>query len=130
MTGIKPTPQLAGRKFEPAPLPQTNTANSQPIVVTRRPQKPQSTTIDDRYIIGGVRFNADPGSAYYVTMRYNLVKVDNNRLSVIGKLAHLNSNRFPYLIYDEENTQLLVDAYGNIITKQGRPVGKLSAGRG
>lgn len=122
--------QLAGRKFEPAPLPQTNTANSQPIVVTRRPQKPQSTTIDDRYIIGGVRFNADPGSAYYVTMRYNLVKVDNNRLSVIGKLAQLNSNRFPYLIYDEENTQLLVDAYGNIITKQGRPVGKLSAGRG
>jgi hypothetical protein len=34
------------------------------------------------------------------------------------------------MIYDESNTQLLVDAYGNIITKEGRPVGKLSARRG
>ena len=83
-------------------------------------QRNQQTTIDERYIIGRVRFNADPGSAYYVTTRYNLVKINNNQLSVIGKLAQLNSNRFPYIIYDDENTQLLVDIYGNIITKQGR----------
>jgi len=48
-------------------------------------------------------------------------------LSVIGKLAQLNSRQYPYLIYDQENTQLLVDAYGNILTKEGRAVGKLSA---
>lgn len=122
--------QLAGRKFEPKAIPQTTTASTQPVVVTRVPQRTQQATIDNRNIIGDVRFNADPGSAYYVTTRYNLVKVDNNRLSVIGKLAQLNSSRFPYMIYDEENTQLLVDAYGNIITKQGRQVGKLSARRG
>lgn len=87
------------------------------------------SAIDDRYILGSVRFNADAGSAYFVTTKYNLVRVRNNQLSVIGKLASLNSSRYPYVIYDDSNTQLLVDAYGNILTRQGAVVGKLSARR-
>jgi hypothetical protein len=119
--------QVTGKKFEPV-----NPQTTQPAIVSGNPSSApiNQTTIDNRYIIGDVRFNADPNSAYYVTTRYNLVKVNNNQLSVIGKLAQLNSSRYPYLIYDEDNTQLLVDAYGNIITKQGKQVGKLSARRG
>jgi hypothetical protein len=83
--------------------------------------------ISDRNIIGQVRFNADPYSNYYVTTRYNVVKVKNNQLYVIGKLANTNNSSYPYLIYDEANTQLFVDVYGNILTKQGRSVGKLTA---
>ena len=76
-------------------------------------------------ILGDVVFAARPSMVYYVTANYNLVKVDRSCVSVLGKLAKLNSNRFPYLIYDEQNTQLLVDSRGNIVTRQGKQVGVL-----
>jgi hypothetical protein len=44
---------------------------------------------------------------------------------VLGRLARLNSSEFPYMIYDEQNTQLLVDRRGNIVTRNGRQVGLL-----
>lgn len=120
--------QITGRKFEPQQIPQI-TATTQPAVVMNTRSVNRSTTIDTRNIIGDVRFNSDPNSNYYVTTRYNLVQVKNNQLSIIGKLSESNSSRFPYVIYDDE-TQLLVDAYGNIITPQGVKVGKLSAHKG
>ena len=69
-------------------------------------------------------FNADPASKYHITTGYNLVKV-GNKLSVMGKLAKLNNNQYPYMLYDEANTQLLVDRSGKIVTRQGRQVGYL-----
>jgi hypothetical protein len=97
----------------------------QPNPVYTQPRVARQTVIDERNIIGLVRFIADPQSSYYVTTRYNLVKVQNNQISAIGKLAKLNSAQFPYMIYDESNTQLLVDAGGNILTKRGQKVGFL-----
>lgn len=75
-------------------------------------------------IIGDVRFNADPNSSYYVTSRYNLVRVVNNQLTVVGKLTTLNNSRYPYVIYDE-SVKLLVDRAGNILTQGGKHVGLL-----
>ena len=121
--------QIAGKKFEPQVAPEAKAM--QPATASRNYPSPSNiTAIDSRYIIGSIHFNADPGSEYYVTIRYNLVQLKNNKLSVIGKLAQLNSRQYPYVIYDDDNTQLLVDAYGNIVTKQGRQVGKLSKVKG
>lgn len=83
------------------------------------------TTLDSRYILGDVYFSADPENKYHVTTNYSLVKVKNGVLNVLGKLTRLNSTRFPYMIYDSQNTQLLVDASGNIITPTGKQVGLL-----
>ena len=55
------------------------------------------------------------------------MKVLNNKLAVIGKITSLNRRDYPYMISDQANTQLLVDAYGNILTKQGGKVGVMSA---
>ncbi|HEU4470162.1 MAG TPA: hypothetical protein VFR58_03685 [Flavisolibacter sp.] len=121
--------QLTGRKHTTKSRPAAAPAPQQNRVAVNKAPAGQ-TSIDQRSIIGYVRFNADAGSDYYVTSRYNLVKVKNNQLSVIGKLASLNSRQYPYLIYDEANTQLLVDTRGNIVTRQGRQVGTLSAKRG
>jgi predicted HD phosphohydrolase len=120
--------QIAGKKFEP----KKNAQAQQPSIATKNypSQTNNQTVIDSRYIIGDVRFKTDPNSLYYVTTRYNLVRVSNNQLSVIGKLAQINSSDYPYIIYDGSNTQLLVDSYGNIVTRQGKPVGKLSARKG
>ena len=113
--------QATGRKYtaqsRPAPQP--------PVASVQVPAA--NAVIGDRSIIGDVRFAADAGAAYYITTRYNLVRVKDNNISVVGKLTTLNSSTFPYLIYDGSNVQLLVDAYGNIVTKNGRRVGQLRA---
>lgn len=100
------------------------------------PQQPQTgypgataavTPIAGNNIVGDIRFSADPQSRYYVTSRYNVVRVANNSsLQVVGKLATLNNAQYPYTIYDN-NTQLLVDRRGNILTREGRRVGQLSS---
>jgi hypothetical protein len=97
-----------------------------------RPQQPpvraevERPAITASSIVGEIRFAADPSSKYYVTTRYNVVKVLNNQLSVIGKLSNSNNARYPYVIHDE-STQLLVDRTGRILNSQGRLVGEMKA---
>ena len=100
-------------------------ANNHPTYPTQKTTS--QTAIADRYIIGKVVFHADPYAEYYVTTRYNVVKVKGSQMMIIGKLANTKSRQYPYLIYDEASTQLFVDYNGNILTKQGRQVGKLTA---
>jgi hypothetical protein len=102
------------RVQQPSAQPQRQTT-----VATRRSQASTS-------IIGDVRFNSDPNSSYYVTSQYNVVKVVNNRMSVVGKLATLNNSRFPYIIYDEA-VKLYVDRAGRILSQRGQQVGSLRA---
>ena len=113
-------------RSNPQPVPQ---APDHSVTVRRPPAPATGTVIADRYIIGDIRFKSDPFSAYYVTTQYNVVKVNNSRLQVIGKLKSLNNPQYPYLIYDN-NTQLYVDARGNILTRKGQSVGALTARRG
>lgn len=88
-----------------------------------------SSVLSNRNIIGQVRFNSDPYTRYYVTNGMDLVKVANNQSYRIGKLARLNNRTYPYMIYDESNTQLLVDTRGMILTRRGQQVGTLTAVR-
>ncbi|HEU4901395.1 MAG TPA: M48 family metalloprotease [Flavisolibacter sp.] len=116
--------QLAGRQTvrqKPA-ITQAQTAPVQQDAAAINSGRPAATA---RAIVGDVFFHADPSNVYYVTANYNLVKVINGGVRVLGKLARLNSNRFPYVLYDAQNTQLLVDSRGNIVTRSGRPVGVL-----
>jgi hypothetical protein len=116
--------QLAGRKTD-----RKNLEVTQPAIGTRDVASNANTgrtpALDSRYILGDVYFSADPDSRYHVTTNYNLVKVAGQGLNVLGKLARLNSRQFPYLIYDAQNTQLLVDSKGNIVTRTGKQVGLL-----
>ena len=115
---------LAGRQTvrkKPAiSQPQPN-----PVTIGAVARNESRTAPVSRAVLGDVYFHADPSTVYYVTTNYNLVKMTNWGVSILGKLARLNSNRFPYLIYDEQNTQLLVDSRGNIVTRNGRQVGVL-----
>lgn len=127
--------QVAGRDVARVPdlQPQAPVATQEP----RRSTYPSTqqgnssgTVLSNRNIIGQVRFNADPNTRYYITNAMNLVKVTGNRLLTIGKLGRLNSRSYPYVIYDENNTQLLVDSRGAILTRRGQQVGLLTATRG
>ena len=98
---------------------QTRTVTTRPSTTTTR-----SSTASNN-VLARIRFNADPSSIYYINASYNVVKVKNNQFSIIGKLSTLNSRQYPYMISDQ-SVQLLVDNQGNIVTRQGKQVGKLS----
>ena len=126
--------QMAGRDVARIPdrQPQAPVVNQQPRRSTYPSTSARSNSgavLSNREIIGQVRFNTDPNAHYYVTNTMNLVKVANNRLYTIGKLTRLNSRTYPYMIYDENNTQLLVDSRGAILTRRGQQVGVLMAQR-
>ena len=82
--------------------------------------------IDPRYILGEVKFSSDE-DMYYVTTRYNLVKVASNKLYIVGKVSSLNNRDFPYMIHDENKTFLLVDPKGIVYNKLGKVVGRMQA---
>lgn len=85
-----------------------------------------NTVLADRYVLGDLTFNSDPYSRYYVTTQYNVVKVKDGGLQVLGKLARMNDRNFPYVIYDNE-TKLYVHQNGTVLSQSGRAVGKLTA---
>lgn len=114
----------------PQPRPQ------EPVVQQRHdyPANGRRTTsspvLTTRDIIGTVQFNSEPHVRYYVTTQYELVKLNrNNRTVTVGKLARQNSYAYPYRLYDNQ-TQLLVNSRGTILTTRGQQVGTLSAYRG
>ena len=85
------------------------------------------SVLANRNILANVRFNADPNNNYYVTTQYNIVKISNDKLYMVGKLAKLNSTQYPYMMYDENNTRFYVTARGNIVNKAGRNVGMIKS---
>ncbi|RYY87186.1 MAG: membrane-binding protein [Chitinophagaceae bacterium] len=96
-------------------------ARSYPTTVSTRSTSPLSS----QDILGRLSFNADPRTPYYVTTNYNVVKVVNNRIYVVGKLGRLNNRSYPYVLYDESNTKLLVHANGTVVNRDGKAVGAL-----
>ena len=116
--------QLAGRTYvaKAKPVPVTTTVAS-----VNTPAITQQAVFDPRSIVALVSFKADASSEFFITKRLNLVRVKDNQASVIGKLASLESDRFPFVIYDESNTQLLVDTAGNIVNKNGYAIGMMTA---
>ena len=120
--------QVTGRrdvaKTIPQPVRQQPAPRQQTSSVATRP-----APISTANIVGAISFKADPYSDYYVTTRYNVVKVKDNQLTVIGKLAKVADRTYPYMIYDE-STKLYVHASGAIVNSNGRNVGTLSAIKG
>ena len=114
--------QIAGRPtkkpqaIQPQPVPATETVAANTV---SRP------ALNSRSILGDVYFTASPSSTFYITANYNLVKMGENGVSVLGKLSKLDSQDYPYLLYDAQNTQLLVSRGGAIVTRSGRQVGYL-----
>lgn len=122
--------QVAGRATE-RKVPVITQPETEPVRSTRDVARnapvdmPSRTVLDSRYILGDVYFTADPSSRYHVTTNYNVVKVGEKGLNVLGKMTRLKSNQFPYMIYDAQNTQLFVDVRGAIVNRNGKQVGQL-----
>jgi hypothetical protein len=101
------------------------------IARTNIPASPNytQTILNSTNILAHIRFDADPGAEYYVTTQYNVVKLANEKLYKVGKLAKLDNRQFPYFIYDEQDNRVFVNASGAIVNSKGSNVGRLSVSR-
>ena len=83
-------------------------------------------------ILGQVLMKPDQSrnSRYYMTDGLNVFRMINNNRQTVGKLSRLNSSQYPFAIYNNTNTRLLVDRAGNILNNNGQYLGMLKAIQG
>jgi hypothetical protein len=104
----------------------TTVTPSRKVVEEEASVQANQTALPASNIVAAIRFNADPSNQYYVTTRLNVVRVADNRISVIGKLAKLNSRDYPFVIYDQSDSKVFVKSTGDLVNKGGSVIGKLS----
>jgi hypothetical protein len=95
----------------------------EPAVVTAPEKKPE--VLAEKYISKDVYFHSDPQGKYYVTIRNNLVKVDQDELYIVGRLAESNKKGFPFMLHDRYYNYLYVTSKGKILNGKGITVGFL-----
>ncbi|MBC7950177.1 MAG: hypothetical protein H7Y42_19995 [Chitinophagaceae bacterium] len=102
-------------------------------MVTSSPRHPESETntegrmgVPEKNILAAISFDADPSTEYFLTSRLNVIKLKNNKVFIIGKLARSDSRNFPYIIRDESDTRVYVSPSGNLVNSKGAKVGKMS----
>lgn len=112
--------QVAGTSVQAT----TNKSIERPIV-QRQPEKIAVSAIDEKYIAFDVKFSADPNGIWYVTVRGNLVKVENNELFIAGRFADSNKKGYRYMFYDKYFNYLYINSNGNIYNGNGKRVGEM-----
>jgi hypothetical protein len=92
--------------------------------VVKNPEK--EVAIAEKYIAFDVGFNADPKGTYYITIRGNLVKVENDSLYVIGRLGESNKKGYKLMLADKYYNYLYVASKGVVVNGNGKAVGRIS----
>ncbi len=78
----------------------------------------------EQYIAYDVQFKNDDESRYYVTVRNNLVKLEDNKLYILGKLLSTNSAEYP-LALKVDDMLMLVSNTGHIVSRKGVDIGQV-----
>lgn len=86
----------------------------------------RESVIADQYILVDVNFSVDKQNDYFITVQNNVVKWDGSKLSVIGKLARLKNEDYPFYIYDSQKNYVLISKSGYLVNEKGKNVGYLS----
>ena len=97
-------------------------------VATRPVVRKQATAagLDSRSILGKVTFEAAPREQFYVTTRYNLVRVTDDGLEVVGKLSRTNNSEVPFVFESDYFQSLYLTQEGMIVNRRGQRVGYVS----
>jgi Peptidase family M48 len=101
-------------KYSKPVLEEPVVAKTEPI----RVPKNETAVLDSRYVLATVDFPADRRSNYYVTTMFNVVKVSNGELSVLGKMMRTNSEDYPFVMVGEKTGTLFIEKNGKIVNAQ------------
>jgi hypothetical protein len=77
-------------------------------------------------VIADVSFHADPNNKYYLTRNLNIVRVINEDILLVGKLTKTSDRNFPFMIYNNEGTRVYINLEGNIVSRSGKTVGRIT----
>ncbi len=95
-----------------------------PVASVKLPPK-ELPVLDEKYIAFDVYFKNDPEGNYYVTIRNNLVKVDNKKLYMAGVMAQSNKKYYIGMFYDKQFNYLYITKDLYIVNGAGRLVGSM-----
>jgi hypothetical protein len=107
-------------KVSDKPVQVQNLPATRPVAAVAQP------VLDNRFILSKVNFKNAPQEEFYITTRGNLVRVKNNQLEVIGKIAETHHPDFPFVFRSSKIAPLFVSKAGIIYNQQGRELGWLS----
>lgn len=104
---------------ERKPAPRVQPRENYP-TVSRREQ-----LLPDAQIAAVLKFDTDTRNEYFLTQEMKVVKFDGQRLEVIAWLTRSDSYEYPYILYDESGYRLYVHRQGQIVTWEGKGLGRL-----
>jgi hypothetical protein len=79
-----------------------------------------------QYVLKTMKLITDPAAKYYVTIRSNVVRMQNGQLQVIGKWNKSNDIKYPYNMVLTNKKKLYVNRSGKLININGQQVGSIS----
>lgn len=79
--------------------------------------------IDKNNLLGKVVFHNDASGNYYVTKNLTLIKVGNNGVAVVGKMAKSTNEDFPLVIFNDQKKYVYVAKNGDIYDADGDKIG-------
>jgi hypothetical protein len=120
-TGWKNAGQIASKS---AADKRSNANIERPVLVKNR--EVSQAVLAEKYIAFDVSFSADRGSLYYITIKGNLVNVEDNSLYIIGRLAESNKRGYNLMLSDKNYNYLYIDSGGQIVNGAGKKVGFIS----
>ncbi len=101
---------------------------SKPEVPKKQPAEmslSEQAILNPKYVWKKVDFPGDRSAKYYITVRSSLVRIENNELTVIGKMVELEDRNYPYFIRLANSKILLIGNDGKLITEDGKWIGSL-----
>ncbi|MES2328711.1 MAG: membrane-binding protein [Bacteroidota bacterium] len=123
--GGKPSADIA--KYNQPVLPPVGYEQQRETAPARDNSEVSSNAVLDKsYVLAKVDFPSDPTAEYFVTTRFNIVKVANGKLYMLGKMVRTNSSDYPFIFTGNgQNNNLYVDRYGKIVTANRKFAGYL-----
>ncbi len=106
-------------KYSKPVLPEKAETTASPVEQTA------GNTMDSRYVLATVDFPADRSANYYVTKQFNVVKVQNGKLFLLGKMLKTDNASYPFILTGDQKNTLYVDRYGKIVTAEKELAGYL-----
>ena len=92
-------------------------------VIPTEKSTPPPALITEKYIAFDVHFSTEPESKYFVTTRNNFVKLQGNKLFVLGKMTETGKSSFPLVLFNGTHQIFLINPKGEIYTDRGTRIG-------
>lgn len=96
------------------------TVSSRPVTGASR-----RASINSNAILARLDFPSDRSGRFFVTKQFNVVKVQNDEIVMLGKMLRTNSREYPYILRNVANKDLFIHQSGRILTPQKELAGQI-----